>query len=316
MDIETSTPVGYRGDAANLSIKEKIMNTLTSVGRICSLYRKIVISVVVLVFIWWISKNRFLRVREAYVHSHWVISPIIQKVLGLDLSEHHLYSNILPNHGYKLPRKKGGCIWDVGANNGVWFSNSHYLIHEREFKGYLYEPDAGNFLKLRDIYQHDEKTSLFNFGLGTSNQILPLRVFPLGLENTIVSSKRNQFDGLAYHYSIGIVDADILCQQLREALKQGLCNIHCSGDNCKTPASRWHGKSNDESVGLQTFTVLSVDIEGAGADVVRAAHRKCGDIGWDLLILETPPGYDEMKKMGYEWMFKDRFNDIYRRSEM
>ena len=217
-----------------------------------------------------------------------------------------------------MPDEKGGCIWDVGANNGVYNSNSHYLINEKEFKGFLYEPDAGNFVKLREIYRQDKpqhtRTELFNFGLGASNEIVRLRVFSsLGLENTVVSSKSGQFDELTYQYSISVVDADILCRQLRAALEQGLCNIKSTSSKNKLPPTRWHGTPRESSVGQQTFTVLSVDVEGAGADVVYAAHRKCGDIGWDLLILETPPPESNMKKLGYEWMFKDHYNDVFRR---
>ena len=263
---------------------------------------------------WLLSRQRWLPIREAYVYSHWMIAPKVQKISGLDLSENSLYTQVLPKHGYEMPTEKGGCIWDVGANNGVFNSNSHYLIHERAFKGFLYEPDAGNFVKLRTIYQQDKVTELFNFGLGTSNDILRLKVFPLGFENTIVSGKSNQYDELSYHYSISMVDADLLCKQLRNALNDGLCDIKCTGSNCGSPRARWKGKKSETDEGRKTFTVLSIDIEGAGASVLRAAHRKCGDIGWDLLIIETPPGKSSMKKLGYEWIFKDKYNDVFQRA--
>ena len=70
------------------------------------------------------------------MHSHWIVAPKIQQLSGLDLSENHLYTDVLPLHGYHMPSGKGGCVWDVGANNGVYNSNSHYLIHEKKFKGF------------------------------------------------------------------------------------------------------------------------------------------------------------------------------------
>ena len=269
------------------------------VKEICSRYKRLVLTSSALILIWFISRDRWRGIREAYVHSHWVVAPKIQQLSGLDLSENHLYTDVLPLHGYHMPSGKGGCVWDVGANNGVYNSNSHYLIHEKKFKGFLYEPDAGNFVKLRELYRQDERTELFNFGLGASDEILRLRVFSsLGLENTVVSTKSGQFDDLTHQYSISVIDADILCKQLRAALEQGACDVKSTGSS------------------QQTFTVLSVDIEGAGASVVLAAHRKCRDIGWDLLILETPPSESSMKKLGYKWMFKDHYNDVFRRARV
>ena len=43
-----------------------------------------------------------------------------------DLSEGQIYLK-LQNLGISVPR--GGCVWDIGANNGVWNSNSFYLIN-------------------------------------------------------------------------------------------------------------------------------------------------------------------------------------------
>jgi len=79
--------------------------------------------------------NRFATTRTAYVDAYHHVAPTLRG--NGDLSEGQLWSHALPTAGFSLPKKKGGCVWDVGANDGVWNSNSHYLIHQRGFKAPL-----------------------------------------------------------------------------------------------------------------------------------------------------------------------------------
>eukprot|EP00600_Ochromonadales_sp_CCMP1393_P002163 CAMPEP_0174991064 /NCGR_PEP_ID=MMETSP0004_2-20121128/21669_1 /TAXON_ID=420556 /ORGANISM="Ochromonas sp., Strain CCMP1393" /LENGTH=72 /DNA_ID=CAMNT_0016244741 /DNA_START=215 /DNA_END=433 /DNA_ORIENTATION=- len=50
------------------------------------------------------------------------------------------------------PNEVGGCIWDVGANDGTWESNSYYPVYKKSFHAWLFEPDPKTFMKLSEKY--------------------------------------------------------------------------------------------------------------------------------------------------------------------
>lgn len=217
---------------------------------------------------------------------------------GVDLSENSLYTRGLPSTGYPLPGDTGGCVWDVGANDGVWHSNSHYLINYRNAHAWLFEPDASTFLKLRQLYSgtHSSTVEMFNVALSSFTGLQRLRVFPIGFENTIVKGKSNQFDSQVDEYSVGVFNAGLLCEQRRKAEDEGLCLV----------ASSSHPEIN------RSFAVLSVDVEGVDGAVVVAAHADAG-CTWDIVIVETvnPALLEKMQNIGYNLVLRSAYNHIF-----
>lgn len=63
-----------------------------------------------------------------------------------------------------------GSVLDIGANDGVTFSNSRLFI-ENGWNGYLLEPSSV-FGRLQDLYKENENVSYYNFGIGTSDAVV------------------------------------------------------------------------------------------------------------------------------------------------
>ena len=76
-------------------------------------------------------------------------SHYIQPLWARDTSGGQLYKK-LEQLGVRLPQR--GCVWDVGANDGVWTSNSFYPVNTFEWNAFLFEPDSKMFNLLRERY--------------------------------------------------------------------------------------------------------------------------------------------------------------------
>lgn len=64
-----------------------------------------------------------------------------------------------------------GCLLDIGANDGVTFSNSRLLI-ENGWKAYLVEPGIDAFKELHDLYNNHPSVKLYNHGIGDKIDIV------------------------------------------------------------------------------------------------------------------------------------------------
>ena len=244
--------------------------------------------------LWQASFNRWAPVRKAYVGIYHHVAPQLRGS-GADLSEGELFLKGLPEHGISL--SAGGCVWDVGANDGVWNSNSYYLIHQLGFRAWLFEPDASSFTKLRNLYGQVESpwrstVQLFNIALAGSRGVVKMKFFPMGLENTLTNSTR-QFDSQEYEYFVAAEPGDLLCKQQQQALSAGFCR---------------------QSDGEGDFTVLSIDVEGHDAMVLKAAFEQRCD--WDLVVAETPLGLwkEPMSLFGYQELFARARNTVFVRN--
>lgn len=254
------------------------------------LFRSIALVVILVA----LTRNNFLLIRKFYVGTHYMVAPTASK-LGFpsDLSEGAIYKHLPSN--VTLPDASGGCVWDVGANNGIWNSNSFYLIHAKKYHAWLFEPDAATFLKLRNNYANHPRVKLHNFGLSSMSEIITLRLFPMGFENTIQKSKSNQADSMEFSYDIAVQNATLLCEQQRQAISNGLCDVETTT------------RVTGETTKRKQYTVLSIDAEGADATIFRSAHKM--GCHWDLVITEGRT--KEAAKLGYELVMEKAYNSIY-----
>jgi len=205
-----------------------------------------------------------------------------------DLSEGQLYRQ-LESRG--TPARWGGCVWDIGANDGVWNSNSYYLINYLNYTAVLFEPEAEVFLALRQRYAgasslYRSRVTLFNCGLVETAKLMEYRVFPASLESTLVKEKKRQYDSAPdYVYQIATADAELVCAQQKEFLRQGRC-------------------------GAEPFTVLSIDAEGYDRPIFTRIHG--AGCKFDVVIIEAArniiqPMYD----MGYEVALRNAYNYVF-----
>jgi hypothetical protein len=215
----------------------------------------------------------------------------------------------------EMPTGDGGCIWEIGAHNGVWESNSYYLIRERGFSAWLFEPSPEAFIKLKKLYGHirtgtlrrgaikqpkRRRIHLFNMALSNSTHISEYQEFPTGLENALqVFDRHNQYDKSIYKYNVVAHHAGVLCEQQKVALQRGDCAVEGS-------------KTREVNEDISSFTILSIDTEGADTRILEAAHST--GCTWDMLIVEslylTP---SDMRSLGYRNVCKVGFNHVFAR---
>lgn len=63
-------------------------------------------------------------------------------------------------------------VLDIGANDGATFSNSRALL-EREWNGYLIEPDYDAFTKLLALYKDNPRVKLINAAVDPEGGLVP-----------------------------------------------------------------------------------------------------------------------------------------------
>lgn len=248
--------------------------------------------------------TNFALLREAYVRR---VSPLL---LTGDASEGRIYTEVLPKHGFPLPLEKGGCVWDVGAHDGIWNSNSHYLIHSRGFAAWLFEPDAWAFVKLRELYGasipgggKDGKDALafpqvhlHNFAVSPQGGLKTFRAYPVGLGNTISRTRVHEFDDVQFQYHVWAMGATTLCEQQTTAYRNRKCAV---GDASAAP----------QGVEVPQFSVMSIDAEGTDMSLFRALNStKCR---YDVLIIESPSDVAGIEAGGYHLVAIEGFNRIF-----
>eukprot|EP00435_Cladocopium_sp_Y103_P066354 s177_g28.t1 len=204
------------------------------------------------------TKYRFLRAN--FIPMSGLLAPALKS----DLSEGQIYVTLKEQGIMAVP--KGGCVWDIGANDGVWNSNSFYLINYLNYSAVLFEPEAEVFLSLRKRYATADspfagRVQLYNTALLKSADVMEYRVFPASLESTLVKSRRQYDSQPDYQYHVAGADARIVCDQHKEYLKTGRCGEKSA------------------------FSVLSIDAEGSDRSIFSRIH----ELGcrFDLVIIEA-----------------------------
>ena len=104
------------------------------------------------------------------------------------------------------------CVIDIGANDGVWTSNSYMPIRSFGYHGLLFEMD---FHQCAKLYMEWSTVSVFCVGLGNRPGFHKFRQLPLGLENTFDESKSDQYDAAALtRHTACVINASFVCMQV------------------------------------------------------------------------------------------------------
>jgi FkbM family methyltransferase len=73
--------------------------------------------------------------------------------------------------------KKNGLCVDVGAADGILYSNSRFLIEKQEWNAFLIEPHPTFFKKLEKLYNENSKIKIINNAVFNKCDKLPFYIF-------------------------------------------------------------------------------------------------------------------------------------------
>jgi FkbM family methyltransferase len=134
-----------------------------------------------------------------------------------------------------------GTVVDVGAADGVRYSNSRYLIESLGWMGVLVEPHPTYFTELVKLYEHNPSVTLINKAVYSEEGELPFYVY-----------------GRDEHAQVST---------LSENFKNKVIKVH--GDNYEqTPIMVKVIKLSQVLEGLEEIEFLSVDCEGVDMEVL------------------------------------------------
>lgn len=201
---------------------------------------------------------------------------------------HHVFSHLFQDQSARsiydrmgVPRNatdSGGapnCVVDIGANDGVWTSNSYLPIRSFGYHGLLFEMDFYQCAKLAELYMGWPKSKVYCVGLGSSPGFKEFRRFPLGLENTFNDFKSDQYDAAPLTRQMAyVIDASYVCMQV-------------------------------EKLGCAT-RILSVDVEGGARSIISEL-----DCHWDWAIVEERLTDGKVGKSKCNLLFHAEYNHVY-----
>ncbi|MBG88411.1 MAG: hypothetical protein CMO80_16130 [Verrucomicrobiales bacterium] len=80
-------------------------------------------------------------------------------------------------------QKQGGVIVDVGACDGLTYSNSRFLIHHLAWRGLLVEPHPEFFSNLERLYENDDNVSIRNVACFDEETTVDFHIFSEGIDS-------------------------------------------------------------------------------------------------------------------------------------
>jgi len=132
-------------------------------------------------------------------------------------------------------KKKNGFCVDVGAANGIRYSNSRYLIEELNWSAVLIEPHPTFFDELKELYKNTDTVSLLNIAAHSKTGKLPFYVYGRD-EHAQVSTLSESFKervinihGNKYEDEPTIVNVESLKNILKDLPFVDFLSIDCEG---------------------------------------------------------------------------------------
>jgi FkbM family methyltransferase len=81
--------------------------------------------------------------------------------------------------------KQHGFLVDIGAMDGITYSNSRYLIEDKSWSGILVEPHPEYFQNLQRIYQNNNNVRLLNYGCFNVETELDFYPYSTGIDGSV-----------------------------------------------------------------------------------------------------------------------------------
>lgn len=181
-----------------------------------------------------------------------------------------------------------GTLLDVGANDGITFSNSYDLI-QKGWKGWLLEPGKV-YNKIEELYRNDsDRIKVWNFGIGNKTERVKFYEsgahVPNGTDEGLVSSS-------SYEETIKWRNAEVKFEESEIAL---------------LTFKDFYGFTNDSKLDF-----ISIDTEGNDWKVLQQINLK--DVGCKCLCIEWN-GNRELENLFSEYCKEFDLKEIYRSAE-
>lgn len=184
---------------------------------------------------------------------------------------------------------KTGNFIDIGANDGITFSNT-YALSKLGWCGVLIEPSPRAFAKLKQTYQDTKGCFyLYNYAIGLTNSKVTLyesgelvKTGDVGLVSTLIEKETERFKRIVKYEEV---------------------TVDCY--RWKTAMNRWKFK---------TFDFISIDIEGLEVEVLNQIDLS----GTSLICVETNGSAEkklllDFMLMGFKVIYESAENLIYAR---
>jgi len=190
----------------------------------------------------------------------------------------------------KIFKKKLGTFLDIGAYDGITFSNTYFLESSLNWKGICVEPNPIPFSKLKEV----RKSINVNCGIGTANK--QLKFLALSGAGEMLSGFTSTFNDEHYaritemerHYEIKKQNIAIEAKPLSELL-------------------------NDYNI--KNVDYCSIDVEGGEMEVLKSIDFDAVNIR--LISVENNLGTKDAKKflraLGYSRIWKIGSDEFYER---
>ncbi len=183
--------------------------------------------------------------------------------------------------------KKSGFFIDVGAHDGIRFSNSYFFEKNREWKGICIEPNPNVFSKLKE----NRTCTNLNICAGENNQIINF---------TKIEGPAEMLSGVTDSYA-------------PEHLKRINKEVSSHGGSMETIEVKMKRLDSIEGITDRVIDFVSIDTEGNELGVIKSIDFN--NINISCFVIENNYNDHEMIRLlqehGYEHIAKLRCDDVY-----
>lgn len=71
---------------------------------------------------------------------------------------------------------KESVILDIGANDGITFSNSRFFIEKYDSSAFLVEPTSKCLLKLNELYSNNDRVKIIPYAISEKNELTKINI--------------------------------------------------------------------------------------------------------------------------------------------
>jgi FkbM family methyltransferase len=157
-------------------------------------------------------KTKILKIRDYFFERRF---PLARRVINNDTTQYGEFSVLWK----LLSREKEKTVVEVGANNGVFCSNSYPFI-SRGWNSVLIEPNPEVFKQLQRFHSNRDNVKLFQCACGSSETVMPLYLGKHG--ETGYSTLSNESSDW-YNATRGDEAIHVRVRPLNDILKAALC---------------------------------------------------------------------------------------------
>ncbi len=106
----------------------------------------------------------------------------------------HNEDELILSHLKEFNIERGGTFLDVGANDGVKYSNSRLFIQNYDWEAVLIEPTTDCVNKLNELYKENDKVTIFDYAIDLEEGEKKIFLGSLHNEGVNQISTLNEFD--------------------------------------------------------------------------------------------------------------------------